>query len=185
MIIGITGKSGSGKSTIAETIRKMGYKVIDVDKIHKRLAKENNQEIIDVFIRHKYSIENSKEMIKIFFKDIELRNNINKILFPKVSKKISELLETKDSSLIFLDAPLLFDMKLDYACDKIWYVSCGRWENIKRLKKRNNLSFDDAYYRYNAISFGNINIDIFDLVLNTKYNNTEALKERIKQYKNK
>ena len=47
MLIGITGGIGSGKSTIAEQLRHMGYDVYDTDKEAKRIITE------DLDVRHK------------------------------------------------------------------------------------------------------------------------------------
>ena len=41
MLIGITGGIGSGKSTIAKQLRKMGYAVYDTDSEAKRLIVED------------------------------------------------------------------------------------------------------------------------------------------------
>ncbi len=40
MWIGLTGGIGSGKSTVAEMLRKRGYTVIDADNISRKLMKK-------------------------------------------------------------------------------------------------------------------------------------------------
>ena len=50
MVIGIFGKSGSGKSTVCEYLKKKGFYVIDADKLgHKILKKgeEGYKKVVD------------------------------------------------------------------------------------------------------------------------------------------
>ena len=49
MIIGITGSSGSGKSTICDILKdKYDAKVIDADKIAKQLSKRGTNYVLDI-----------------------------------------------------------------------------------------------------------------------------------------
>ena len=58
MLIGITGGIGSGKSTIAKQLRKMGYAVYDTDSEAKRLIVEDaavRQQIEQLFGKEVYA----------------------------------------------------------------------------------------------------------------------------------
>jgi len=153
MIIGITGKSGSGKSTTSKYISGLGYFVIDVDIIHKKLAKEYDTEIDIIFNDYGLAVLSKEDKIKEFFKNKELRNSIDNLIFEKTKESIINIISKNKKNIIFIDAPLLFEMKLDKICDEIWYVSCIPIENIKRLMNRNGVTPEDAWNRYNAINF--------------------------------
>ena len=52
MIIGITGSSGAGKSTICELLEeKYDVKIINADKIAKKLSKKGTNYIIDIIAK--------------------------------------------------------------------------------------------------------------------------------------
>ena len=43
MVIGIFGKSGSGKSTVCEHLKKKGFYIIDADKLGHTILKKGNK----------------------------------------------------------------------------------------------------------------------------------------------
>lgn len=181
MIIGITGKSGSGKSTTSKYIRELGYVVLDVDKLHKEVSALYMNEIYKVYESLGYEQLTHKEKVDLFFSDESIRGLVNDITFDKTVVKVkNELQQLNNNSIIFLDAPLLFDMGLDTMCDKIWYVYCPMNTNIQRLMNRNNLSYQEALIRYNAIHFDCFKE--FDLKINTETNNQSFIRERINDY---
>lgn len=166
MIIGITGKSGCGKSTISKYISSLGYFVIDVDIIHKELSTKYANEIDKIFDTYGFSELSHKEKVKEFFANKELRKIINILLFSKTKDEVTVIINSKKENIIFLDAPLLFGMELDIICNEVWYVCCDAEENVKRLMTRNHLSKEDAWSRYHAINFEDKKID---KIINTTY----------------
>lgn len=164
MIIGITGKSGSGKSTVCKSIElRFKWHVIDVDIIHKYFAEQENEKIIEIFKNKGYDCSNPELLIKIFFEEEELRKEVNSILFPLVYDKVQSLIVElqKTYTVIVLDAPLLFDIGLDKLCGLVGMVTCELYENINRLMKRNNINQLDALARYHAINFSGKHIDFY------------------------
>ena len=112
--IAITGKIGSGKSTISEILIKLGYKVFESDKEVSLLFDNNSikKKIITVFIKKIKNLVNSKGKINrialgnfVFSNKSEL-TKLEKIIHPFLSKKKQEFtkLESKEKffSLIFL-----------------------------------------------------------------------------------
>ena len=43
MIIGLTGGTGSGKSTVAEILRFYGYTVVDADKVSREVTEKGSE----------------------------------------------------------------------------------------------------------------------------------------------
>jgi len=182
MVVGITGKSGCGKSTISGHIRDLGYKVIDVDIIHKAVSANCMDKIYEIYKDMGYDELTHRDKVKLFFEDINVRERVNEVTFKEtVSKILQEIQQCGDDDIIFLDAPLLFDMKLNLNCDKIWCAYCGKEINIQRLMARNNLSYAEALNRYNALDFSRYR-RMFNLFISTEYDYLRLLKQRISKY---
>ncbi|CCQ98374.1 Dephospho-CoA kinase [[Clostridium] ultunense Esp] len=161
-IIGLTGGIATGKSTVSNIIKNLGYKVIDADKIAKnvvQIGKPAYKEIIDVFGKSILDAKNNinrKKLGSIIFKDRFMRMKLNNIVHPYVFEDIKELIDKyKEESIIFLDVPLLIeemDEFINYGIsfDEIWLVYVDETTQLDRLIKRDLISKEDAIKRIKA-----------------------------------
>ena len=183
-IIGITGNSGSGKSTISKLIS-INYeaKIIDADKIAKEMTK-NNGEYLQA-IRQAFGndvIKNNeldrKKLADIVFLNRAEKEKLDGLTFEYVVEEIKKELEANqnlDYQYIILDVPLLFESKLDKLCDYTIGVIAPKTEKIKRICKRDKLSKEKALQRLNSQP----NDEFFTKNCNTVINN-ENKEETIK-----
>lgn len=183
-IIGITGNSGSGKSTISKLISKnYEAKIIDADKIAKEMTK-NNGEYLQA-IRQAFGnnvIKNNeldrKKLADIVFLNRAEKEKLDGLTFEYVVEEIKKELEANqnlDYQYIILDVPLLFESKLDKLCDYTIGVIANKTEKIKRICKRDKLSKEKALQRLNSQP----NDEFFTKNCNTVINN-ENKEETIK-----
>ena len=183
-IIGITGNSGSGKSTISKLISKnYEAKIIDADKIAKEMTK-NNGEYLQA-IRQAFGndvIKNNeldrKKLADIVFLNRAEKEKLDGLTFEYLVEEIKKELETNqnlDYQYIILDVPLLFESKLDKLCDYTIGVIAPKTEKIKRICKRDKLSKEKALQRLNSQP----NDEFFTKNCNTVINN-ENKEETIK-----
>ncbi len=154
-IIGVTGSSGSGKSTVCKILEeKYGAKIIDADKIAKKLSKKGTmymKSIVEYFgpdIVTKSGALNRKKLADIIYEDDEKREKLNKFTFIYVVDEIkNNINQLTKNELIVIDAPLLFESDLDKVCDFVIGVVAKEEKKIQRICQRDNISEEDALKR--------------------------------------
>lgn len=183
-IIGITGNSGSGKSTISKLISKnYEAKIIDADKIAKEMTKNNGEYLQAIRQAFGNDVVKNNELDRKKLADIVFLNRAEKekldgLTFEYVVEEIKKELEANqnlDYQYIILDVPLLFESKLDKLCDYTIGVIANKTEKIKRICKRDKLSKEKALQRLNSQP----NDEFFTKNCNTVINN-ENKEETIK-----
>ena len=153
--IGLTGGIASGKSTIADYIKK--YKdvpILDADQYSKELIKPKSnsyKKVLAYFgpqIVDEYSSENA--INRALLKKIIIENSIHRtwiqnLLHPLIKEKmIKKCNQFEKNKILLLVIPLLFEAKFTDLCTEIWLVKCPREIQIKRLMKRNKISDGEA-----------------------------------------
>ncbi len=157
-IIGLTGNSGTGKSTVSKIFSENGGFIIDADKI----AHENMQpkglsynEIIETFgttvLSDNKEIDR-KKLGEIVFSDKEELAKLNEISLKYILKKISDTIDyvTKnpdDTKFIVVDAPLLIETGLNYIVNEVWVICADYDIRVSRIMQRDNLTSDYAKKR--------------------------------------
>lgn len=161
-LIGLTGGIATGKSTVTDRLRTKGYIVIDADAISRKaldLGTDAYNEVVRVFgkdiLRSDGSIDRSV-LGELIFKDKHLRDKLNSITHPYILKQISrELGSYKDKDIVFLDIPLLFEIKdslgiYDIQIDETWLVYIDRMTQIDRLMNRDSIDLELAELKIDA-----------------------------------
>lgn len=157
-IIGITGSSGAGKSTVCDILqREYDVKVICADKIAKKLSKRGTtyiEEIVKCFgndILDEQGELKRKKLAEIIYTDPQKRKALNRCTFKYIKKEIEkQILEEKQVSTIIIDAPLLFECELDGLCNFVIGIISKRELQIERIVARDNVDYEHAEIRLNA-----------------------------------
>lgn len=177
-IIGLTGTTGSGKSTVANSLKKLDYKVIDCDKISRdeeTYKGECLQKLIKAFgseIVENGSL-NRKKLAQKAFVSKEKTELLNSITLPVISRKIEKMIAdyvNLGAVKIVLDAPTLFEANADRLCTHILAVTASKNLRIKRIIKRDNITEEMARARMNAQHSSDYYIERADFVINTDDN---------------
>lgn len=130
MIITITGKIGSGKTTIAKLFAKeLGCMVINVDKLGHKVFDSKKKQIKKMF----GTIERNK-VGKIVFSDSKKLVLLNSLLHPIIKKEIMKIVTSNMD--IVIDAALFYELGLDKISDYVIVVECPLNIVKKRLNKR-------------------------------------------------
>lgn len=159
-IIGITGNSGSGKSTVSKMISEnYEAKIIDADKIAKEMTM-NNGEYLQAIKQNfgedviKDNTLDRKKLADIVFSNKTEKEKLDSLTFEYVVRRIKEEIKKaqlkSDIKYIVLDVPLLFESKLNEVCNYTIGVTAPKIEKIKRICKRDKLSEEKALQRLNS-----------------------------------
>lgn len=149
-VIGITGSIAVGKSSVTYYLITHGYQVVDADEISRHaLDKGTNcyqkvQEIFDCLDSEGHV--DRKILGDIVFNDHNKKQQLEAIIHPYVIDVMKKAIDECQDELIFLDIPLLFEVHLEYLCDKIIVVYVDEKTQLKRLMNRNHISQDEAMH---------------------------------------
>ena len=153
MIIGITGGTGCGKTTLLNLIREQGGLVLDCDAIYHELLKSDNAMLAAIDARFPGVIENGalnrKKLGSIVFSDEKALLDLNKITHTAVKAEVLRRLEAAPS-LAAIDAIGLFEGGLAELCHVTVAITAPVEDRVKRLMARDNISEEYARSRINA-----------------------------------
>ena len=189
MIIGITGKSGTGKSTIANALsNELDGVVICFDKIsHLTTEKESFKTLVREKISPNVFDSNGniirKKLGEIVFSDTEKLNLINNHSEQMMNIIIDELIKTCDKKYIILDYALLPRMKYFNACDFKILVTASDATRFDRILNRDGTS--EEYAKKRDANSPNYIPALFDVVIENNTNEECAVDNIVKLIKNK
>ena len=153
-IIGVTGRSGSGKSLLSQRLEAMGAQVLDADKVYAELLKQDcpmtrmlNHHFPGVW---KDGVLDRKKLADRVFSDPEALKTLNFITHSQVKAQMHGTVENSHSSLIVLDVPLLFESGIDQLCDLTLAVLADREGSLARIMKRDGIDRRRAEARLNS-----------------------------------
>lgn len=146
--IGITGGTGSGKTSVCKHLRDKGFQVIDSDAIARTIL-EKDSDAYNVVVSHfgesilKSNGEiNRQDLGSIVFDSPEDLNFLQSVVTKKTVESVINIFDTivPEKKIIFLDAPILFEVGLDKYVDMVWMVFAPRDQRMNRLAKRDGIS---------------------------------------------
>lgn len=156
--VGITGGTGSGKSSVCNYLTKKGLQVIDSDAIARKLL-DRGTVTYDLVVSHfgekilKANGEINRQLLSsIVFGSSDELNFLQNVVTKETVEIVKELLEksSPEMKIIFLDAPLLFETGLDQDVDIVWFVLASQEKRLKRLSKRDGIPVFEIEKRMSA-----------------------------------
>lgn len=150
-VIGITGSMGSGKSEISRYLRNK-YPVLDCDQVNADLLKKGNlgyQKLNDLRI---VELDSNGQIIKeslasYMFSKAEHRKQVEAILHPLIFEQMHKWIYEQESSIVFVEMPILFEISAQDHFDSIWCVVADLDVALSRLQTYRNFTREQALAR--------------------------------------
>ena len=153
MIIGITGGTGCGKTTLLAAIEEAGGLVLDCDAIYHQLLSSDASLLAAIDARFPGTVENGvlqrKKLGSIVFSDEQALLDLNTITHSAVKDEVLRRLDTAPD-LAAIDAIALFEGGLAPLCDVTVAVTAPVEDRVRRLMARDGISEDYARKRIAA-----------------------------------
>ncbi len=147
-IIGLTGQSGAGKTTVSQIFSENGFGVIDADKVSRNVA------TFPAFLKEVKELypdcvtDNSldrKKLAGIVFNNEKALDEYTSLIYPYITCEVFKLIrnfKTDGIKFILLDAPTLFESGLDVICNCIVSVTAPLELKIQRILERDGIPYE-------------------------------------------
>lgn len=152
-VVGLTGPTGAGKSSVTAVAENLGFKIVDCDKL-SRVAVEKGSEgllaVVDAFgdeVLNDDKTLNRAALAQKAFSTPENTELLNKTLLPYIMTLVKAEL---DCDLVLLDAPTLFESGADNLCDEVIAVISDEKTRLDRIMARDNIDEEAALLRIKA-----------------------------------
>ena len=155
-VVGLTGKSGCGKTFIAERMaaRTPNSIIINADAVYHAMLKEDGT-ILSLVVAFGDSILdgktiNRKQLAKLAFESEESLEKLNKAVLPAVAERIiAMIIEQKQKGIatVFLDAPTLIESGLNQVCNEVIFITADPAIRQERIVERDNITLDEIGQR--------------------------------------
>ena len=124
-LVGITGGIGSGKTTLSNHLKKLGYLVHESDVVVSEMYTKPKKQFLS-FIKEKISEDavyhnkiNKTEIANVIFNNKAIKKLLERRIHKEVQNSREAFIKKNKNKLIFADIPLLFENKLEKDFDLV------------------------------------------------------------------
>ena len=124
-LVGITGGIGSGKTTLSNHLKKLGYLVHESDVVVSEMYTKPKKQFLS-FIKEKISEDavyhnkiNKTEIANVIFNNKAIKKLLETRIHKEVQNSREAFIKKNKNKLIFADIPLLFEKKLEKDFDLV------------------------------------------------------------------
>lgn len=174
--LGITGGSGSGKTTVSDIFRKVGIDVIDTDIVARIIVEPGKPALDEIkeYFGQEYITPagtlDRKKMAALVFSNPDKRLRLNEITHKYISQYVDEYIHNYTGDIIGIDGAVLIESGIGEGCDYILSVIADKEERIKRIIMRDSISEETAKKRIEAQKNDDFYIENSDYIV---YNNSK------------
>ena len=155
-MIGLTGQTGAGKTTVCKILKENDFHIIDADKVARDVVEVGSQCVMDIalefgcqYLNENGTLNRSKLGDSIFGNKKKLKT-LNGIMFPYIIDAIKQQIYEgidQGQKFIIVDAPTLFESGLDRFCDIVVSVISSEATRKQRIVLRDNITNEQAENR--------------------------------------
>ena len=143
LYVAVTGGIGSGKTTVLQILKDLGYPAVSADAEAREIY--GDEEILEkVRALFPACFENGilrREKLAAFvFSDEKLLQKLNEITHPVIMQKVFQAMDRAESKIVFAEIPLLFEGNYQSLFDKVIVVMRNMEDRIRAVAERDGLS---------------------------------------------
>ena len=165
VIIGLCGRSGSGKTTVCKAFEEYGIKSVDTDQVYRELTAPNEgkpsalvQRIAENFgdcvISSDGTLDRRALAAEVFGggngERLKMLNSITHGPILERSTEFAEQYFSEGARGVIVDAPALFESGFDKKCDRIICVSAPDDVLVRRITARDGIPVEAAKQRLSS-----------------------------------
>ena len=190
-LVGLTGKTGAGKSTVSALLKEKGAYIIDGDVVARKVLVENStllNKLSEEFgegILNPDGTLNRRALAKEAFSTPEKTEKLNSIMHPAINEFIFEEAEKAffDYDVVIVDAAAIIESGFTEKSDYLIVVHAPVEIRKERIIKRDGLSEADADVRIKGQKEDDFYLSKADFVFKTypPYDNEEQLSQLEKE----
>ncbi|WP_163327915.1 dephospho-CoA kinase [Desulfurobacterium thermolithotrophum] len=142
MLVGITGNIGSGKSTVSNILKSLGYRVFNADIIGKKIllkGRRGYKAVVREFgteiLKEDGEID-TKKLASMVFSDKKNLDKLTSITHPLILEEISLIKRIYTNSIVFVEAAVLFEYGWQKLFDFVVLVFAYKGQRFLRASRR-------------------------------------------------
>lgn len=137
MLVGITGRTGSGKNYISAILEKRGWQVMDLDTVCHDLYRRKSDDLIRLF-----GTTDRATISRMVFDNKNLLRALESVLYPSLSDIVQEASKkaSGEGKILAINGSLLKRAALDKSCDLIIYVDAPAETRRIRAMRRDGIA---------------------------------------------
>lgn len=158
-VLGLTGPTGAGKSTVSAFLQRQGFLIIDADKLAREVTNAESaclRGLVGHFgadILYPDGTLDRRALAQKAFASPQETDKLNALTHPYITQRIKECIEVAEKegrSWAVLDAPTLLESGADRLCDRILVVTADPDVRCARIRIRDHLTEKEARLRMRA-----------------------------------
>jgi dephospho-CoA kinase len=146
-VIGLTGRIGCGKSTVAAMLHERGAATIDADEVAREVRETDPNARAAIHAR--FGTDEPAALARLVFGDAQALADLEAIVHPAVRDRVRDrlaALSAAETAVAVVEAIKLLESPLRARCDEIWVVVCRPEDALGRVAQR-GMSAADAERR--------------------------------------
>ena len=156
MIFGITGGSGSGKTSVSAILSEFGVHIIDTDVIAHKVTEKGTQclQELEEYFGSEIILPDGtldrKKLASIAFTNDNKKAQLNRITHKHIKDCVLEEIKKSSADIIAIDGAVIIGSNIEPLCEFIVSVIADRDIRLERIKKRDGILDKQAMERLNA-----------------------------------
>ncbi len=191
LILGLTGKTGAGKSTVAAYLKEKGCFIIDGDVVAREIVNPSSEalrELAEAFGEDILLSDGSLDRKALAQKAFSSKQNtelLNSVTHPHIKRHFEKLIaeaRREGFSVAVIDAAALLESDCKDLCEKIIVVHADERLRLERILRRDNITEEQAMTRINGQREDNYYFERADVIIfNNGDNSLETELHKLKE----